>query len=36
MEPDITPQRMGATDVASLAPIEVYAILSRSKIGFSW
>jgi hypothetical protein len=25
--PDIEPQRMGATDVASLAPIEVYAIL---------
>jgi hypothetical protein len=25
--PDITPQRMSATDVASLAPIEVYAIL---------
>lgn len=25
--PDITPLRMSATDVASLAPIEVYAIL---------
>ena len=24
---DIEPQRMSATDVASLAPIEVYAIL---------
>ena len=25
--PDITPLRMSATDVASLAPIEVYAVL---------
>ena len=25
--PDISPQRMSATDVASLAPIEVYAVL---------
>jgi hypothetical protein len=25
--PDMTPMRMSATDVASLAPVEVYAIL---------
>lgn len=25
--PDIEPQRLSATDVASLAPVEVYAIL---------
>ncbi len=27
MGPDIEPQRMSATDVASLSPIECYAIL---------
>jgi hypothetical protein len=26
-EPDIKPERMSAIDVASLAPIEVYAVL---------
>jgi hypothetical protein len=25
--PDISPQRMSATDVASLSPVEVYAIV---------
>lgn len=27
MEPDIQPPRVSATDIASLAPIETYAIL---------
>ena len=27
--PDIEPQRMSAIDVASLAPVEVYAVLTH-------